>query len=309
MLGNDSPLVSIVCESYNHEKYLRDCLDGFVMQKTNFSYEILIHDDASTDHSQEIIKEYCEKYPHLFKPILQKENQYSKGVKIWHSIQFPRAKGKYVALCEGDDYWTDPFKLQKQINLLESNQDASMCYHACKNIFEEDNEKDIVFGEYVSPSYGAQDIIWGYPFQTATVVLRKDVISSNIYKNASQTNLNGDVIVFLTAAYMGKLIGINEQMSVYRRHKAGVSNNNSLKGKYYKKYNTWNQLDSIYEYKFHTILVYESLYRYLYLAYEEKNWNDFLLLLVQSIIDCPSVIKNTLPYFIKATTHKVITKN
>ena len=85
-------MVSIVCDVFNHEHYLRQCLDGIVMQQTNFAFEILIHDDASTDKSVEIIKEYVDKYPHLFKPIYQKENKFSKGISIWKDIQFPRAK-------------------------------------------------------------------------------------------------------------------------------------------------------------------------------------------------------------------------
>src|SRR5690606_25359461 len=102
--------------------FIRQCLDGIFMQKCNFEYEILIHDDASTDDTQKIIKEYQQKYPEIIKPILQTENQYSKGVRgIMARFNFPRAKGKYIALCEGDDYWTDPLKLQKQIDFLENN--------------------------------------------------------------------------------------------------------------------------------------------------------------------------------------------
>lgn len=122
------PLVSIVCESFNHEKYLRQCLDGFVMQKTTFSFEILIHDDASTDKSKDIIREYVARYPEIdWKPIYQTENQYSKGKSIWVSIQYPRAKGKYVAHCECDDYWTDPLKLQKQVIFMEEHKDVGLC--------------------------------------------------------------------------------------------------------------------------------------------------------------------------------------
>lgn len=121
-MKNEQPLVSIVCDVYNHEPYLTDCLEGFLNQKTNFDFEILINDDASTDNSSKIIKEYYERYPDIIKPIFQKDNQYSKGVKIWGDIQFPRANGKYVAVCEGDDFWIDPYKLQKQVDLLESNE-------------------------------------------------------------------------------------------------------------------------------------------------------------------------------------------
>ena len=122
------PLVSIVCEVYNHKPYLRRCLDGFVMQKTDFPFEIVIHDDASPDGSAEIIREYEKDYPQLFNPIYQTENQYSKGVQLWRTIQFPRARGKYIAICEGDDYWTDPLKLQKQVDYLEKETDCGLCF-------------------------------------------------------------------------------------------------------------------------------------------------------------------------------------
>jgi len=105
--SNTDPLVSICCLTYNHAPYIRDAIEGFLMQKTNFPVEILIHDDASTDGTADIIREYETRYPDIIKPIYQTENQYSKGVKISWEYQFSRARGKYIALCEGDDYWTD----------------------------------------------------------------------------------------------------------------------------------------------------------------------------------------------------------
>ena len=104
--------VSICCVTYNHENFLRQCLDGFVMQKTNFQFEILVHEDASTDGTEEIVKLYEEKYPNLFRCVYQSENQFLKQNTLVN-ILFKMAKGKYIALCEGDDYWTDPYKLQK----------------------------------------------------------------------------------------------------------------------------------------------------------------------------------------------------
>lgn len=121
-------LVSIICDVYNHEPYLRLCLDGFIFQKTNFPFEVLIHDDASTDNSASIIIEYTKKYPDIFKPIIQKENQYSKKVGIWKTFQFPRVSGKYVAFCEGDDYWIDPLKLQKQVDYLETHPECVLVH-------------------------------------------------------------------------------------------------------------------------------------------------------------------------------------
>ena len=124
----DVPLVTIRCLVYNHEPYLRQCLDGFVMQKTNFRFEAIVHDDASTDGSADIIREYAAKYPDIIKPIIETENQYSKRDGSLGRIMNAHTHGKYVALCEGDDYWIDPLKLQKQVDFLESNSDYVMTY-------------------------------------------------------------------------------------------------------------------------------------------------------------------------------------
>ena len=123
-------IVSIICTAYNHEKYIRDALEGFVMQKTNFRFEAIVHDDASTDGTATIIREYAEKYPDIIKPIYETENQYSKHDGSLQKIMNEACNGKYIAICEGDDYWTDSYKLQKQIDFLESHRDYTMC---CSN--------------------------------------------------------------------------------------------------------------------------------------------------------------------------------
>ena len=122
------PLVSIRCIAYNQEKYIEDTLNGFLMQKTDFPFEIIVHDDASTDRTAKIIKEYADRFPHIIQPILETENQYSKGGTHLADRVKPYLRGKYIALCEGDDYWIDPSKLQKQIDFLESHSDFGMCY-------------------------------------------------------------------------------------------------------------------------------------------------------------------------------------
>ena len=128
-----SIIVSVSCITYNHAPYIRACLDGFLMQKTSFVFEILIHDDCSTDGTREIIEEYSKKYPDIIFPIFQTENQYSKGVRgMMARFNFPRSRGKYIALCEGDDYWSDPYKLQRQVDFLEANTDFSICFHNMK---------------------------------------------------------------------------------------------------------------------------------------------------------------------------------
>lgn len=124
-------LVSIVCNTYNHEKFIADALEGFIKQKTNFMFEILVMDDASTDKTALIIMEYEKKYPQLIKAIYQTENQYSKGLRPGQQNR-ERAKGKYIAICEGDDYWIDDRKLQKQVDYMESHPDCTFCFTNAK---------------------------------------------------------------------------------------------------------------------------------------------------------------------------------
>lgn len=138
------PLVSIDCTTYNHENFIRDAIEGFLMQKTTFPVEILIHDDASTDKTASIVREYEEKYPHLIKPIYQTENQYSKRDGSIGRIQRGRARGKYVALCEGDDYWTDPLKLQKQVDFLENNKDYILTVGGYLAKYITDGNEDVI---------------------------------------------------------------------------------------------------------------------------------------------------------------------
>lgn len=135
------PLVTVLCMVYNHEPFLRQCLDGFVMQQTTFPFEAVVHDDASTDGSAAIIREYAEKYPDIIKPIYETENQYSKGAASEAKNKIDLAihpDTKYIALCEGDDYWTDPNKLQIQVDFLESHSDFSLTVHE----YKEWNEKE-----------------------------------------------------------------------------------------------------------------------------------------------------------------------
>ena len=125
----DDVKVSVICLAYNHEKYIRRSLDSMLQQETNFKFELIIHDDCSTDTTRQIIQEYHDKYPDLIKVILQDENQYQKGVAIVEKFMLPVASGKYIAFCECDDYWTDSRKLQLQYDYMESHSNCSLCCH------------------------------------------------------------------------------------------------------------------------------------------------------------------------------------
>lgn len=126
------PLVSIFCITYNHEKYIKDAIEGFLMQKTDFRFEIVIHDDASTDGTIAILNEYESKYPELIRVIYESENQFSKlesVAEFFLDIQRRELNGKYIAICEGDDYWIDTDKLQIQTDYMESHPDCVMTGH------------------------------------------------------------------------------------------------------------------------------------------------------------------------------------
>ena len=136
--------VTVYAVAYNHEKYIRKTLESIVAQKTNFKFEVLVHDDASTDKTPEIIKEFAQKYPDIIKPILQTENQYSKKINLPLAFLFPQTNGKYVATCECDDYWANENKLQMQYEIMESNPNVSMCVHKVQCVNEDGTLKGLL---------------------------------------------------------------------------------------------------------------------------------------------------------------------
>lgn len=222
MKNNTAPLVSICTLVYNHEPYLRECFDGFLMQKTDFAFEVLVHDDASTDNSAEIIREYTTKYPDIFKPIYQTENQYSRGVKVNATFQYPRAKGKYIAICEGDDYWTDPLKLQKQVDFLEANPEYVMCSHNFKEFSQNENQmKGNRYGNLQNGiHYDINSFIQGNWYaQPLTLVYRFEALNVNEYLKYPNAK---DVTLVYHLLKKGKGYLMPDVMGVYRLHSGGV---------------------------------------------------------------------------------------
>ncbi len=213
-------MISICCLVYNHEQYLRECFDGFVLQKTTFPIEILVHDDASTDHSADIIREYTQKYPDLFKPIYQMENQYSKGVDVF-SINVKRAKGKYIALCEGDDYWTDPLKLQKQVEFLENNPIFSMCFHRAKILYESQHGGGLHCVDIEDREYAATELFSTWLVSTASMLFRKSCLAFSV--KGAERILNGDIVLVEQCAHTGLIRGMSFFGSIYRVHSQGVT--------------------------------------------------------------------------------------
>ena len=190
------------------------------MQKTNFSIEILVHDDCSTDDTMSIIREYTEKYPNIIKPIIQKENQFSKGIRsILASFMYPKCIGKYIALCEGDDYWIDENKLQKQVDFLESHPDYSACFHRAQ-VLSEGELSDSVYRHLREGEYDANAILKHWTVPTASFVFRAE-FKDKIPIDADF--MYGDIVLFETAAHYGKLYCLSDTMSVYRRVESGIT--------------------------------------------------------------------------------------
>ena len=215
----NGPLVSIKCMTYNHEKYIAQAIDGFLMQRTTFPFEILIHDDASTDRTAAIIREYETKYPQIIKVIYEKENQY-KFDKHHEKID-ALIKGKYVATCEGDDYWTDPNKLQTQVDFLEAHQDYTLCFHAA-DVKKEDNLFCHSEAPYVQDrEYKANELLENWIAPTASFVFRKDAL--NYPEKHPERFVVGDTVLVLKSFALGKVRGFSKKMSVYRIHQSSVT--------------------------------------------------------------------------------------
>ncbi|MDO4438879.1 MAG: glycosyltransferase [Eubacteriales bacterium] len=224
----DEILVSISCITFNHAKYIRQALDSFLSQKTNFKYEILIHDDASSDETPEIIREYQEKYPDIIFPILQKENQYSQGKRNISGIfNFPRARGKYIAMCEGDDFWCDENKLARQVAYMEEHEDCSMCCHSAKIVQMDDSFRTVneihTYGETrkLEPS---EVIAKKTNFPTASLMFRTEYAKKlpAWYFDCPV----GDIPLHLIMQMHGYVYYMDEIMSAYRTGDANSWSNN-----------------------------------------------------------------------------------
>ena len=229
-MSNNEPVVSICCITFKHENYIRECLDGFIMQKTTFPFEVIVHDDASPDKTADIIREYEAKYPDIIKPIYQTENQHSKKIKsLWKHV-FPRVRGKYIAICEGDDFWTEPNKLQMQYDFMEANPDYSLCMHGryildCYSRFfiedpqpEDFPEKGIDFAYRVAMGESL--------FTTQTMFIRKSVFDARfdeIYRDSKDAPMS-DLQIAFHLGLAGNVKHIPQSMAVYRRAAGSVTN-------------------------------------------------------------------------------------
>lgn len=215
-----NPLVSVYCLAYNHEKYIQNALEGFVSQKTNFPYEVFVHDDASKDQTPNIILEYAKKYPHIIKPIIQKENQYSKKIPIIKTYIAPLMKGKYIAICEGDDYWCDENKLQRQVDWLETNPDYSFCVHNTKLIDIQSGDERYFNNNIEDKDITVEEVLQGggAHFHTSSFMYRAEYLNM---PEEFKIHAIGDYPRSIYLALCGKVRYLHNIMSVYRMNVEG----------------------------------------------------------------------------------------
>ena len=231
-MKQDKPLVAIKCLVYNHEPYLRDCLEGFVMQQTNFPFVAIVHDDASTDNSAAIIREYEEKYPDIIKPIYEAENQYSKrdgSVGRIMNAAVDATGAKYIAMCEGDDYWTDPLKLQKQVDFMEANPEYGLCYAKAYRYNEELKKYIGVKGSARAEVYELS-IQGTHHISTPTILMRQSLFLNCLSDSSFLLN-NGlftDSSLWWWFAANSKLYFMDDVVAVYRELSESASHSKDI---------------------------------------------------------------------------------
>ena len=216
-MEHSQPLVSIVCDTYNHAPYIRRALDGFLCQQTDFPFEIIVHDDASTDGTADIIRTYEAAHPDLFRCVYRTENMFSKDPKILEHYVFPLARGKYTAICEGDDYWTSPDKLQKQISYMEAHPDCTLCVCAADLVDPEENWIGSVSPYDVDTDISTEDMIMGGGGFVATAsIVAPTHLAKNRASFCDETDVD-DAVLQIWFASNGTTHYFVESMCAYRQ--------------------------------------------------------------------------------------------
>ncbi len=248
------PIVNVCVQTYQHANYIKQCLDGILIQVTSFPFEILLGEDDSSDGTREICIEYAEKYPNKIRLFLHhRENNIKINGNPTGRFNFLynlyNARGKYIALCEGDDYWTDPLKLQKQVDFLERNKEYSGCFHYTQ-IIKENGELGRMFGQNSNKiDFNAENTFSVLSlFHTSSFVFLREALELPVWFSKI---VSGDMALFSIIAAKGKLRCLPEEMSIYRKHEGGITNTPNILNNYHsQRIELMEYLNEFHNYKY-----------------------------------------------------------
>lgn len=287
----DVPMVSVRCITYNHESYISQALDSFLMQETDFPFEIVVHDDASTDKTTEILKKYERNFPKIIKPIYQTENQYSKHDGSIARILNEACKGKYIAFCEGDDYWCGSDKLQKQFDFLENNPVCGFCVHKVEMV-RADNTSMGKFipmnvqlsNEYISATFFLKMYASKDSFHLSSFFVRKELYSvflseNPLFKSVASVG-DGPLLLFL--ATRTNFYYFDNVWSCYRTNSIGSWTQRVLKNSESRLKDRWSHIKMLNAFDDYTHRTYHDILVQGVAAYEfeilqiEHNYREML---------------------------------
>lgn len=211
-------ILTVLCTTYNHKDYIRQCLDGIVMQRTNFHFEAVVHDDASTDGTSDIVREYAEKYPNIITPIIQPENLFSKRDGSLRKALMAACRGKYIANLEGDDYWTDPLKLQKQVDYLENHPNCGLVRTDFNRYYQVEGKLEIgMFPIMRSMTDSHQDYILNARFAGPCTWVYKAKYDQNLMADLDSSKyFKGDLALLLEISKHEEIVLLPDNTAVYR---------------------------------------------------------------------------------------------
>lgn len=297
--------VVIECATFNQRNYIEDALKGFVMQKTTFPFCAVVIDDCSTDGQQEIIRKYAEQYPDIIKPIFLPFNHFTAKKSKKEYLEPFFKQSEYIAKCEGDDYWTDEYKLQKQADFLDAHPDCALTYHACVNKFEDNFEGDkVTFGENVKEEYDYIELLKNYHFQTATIMFRSDVWFHPFFQRCCSI-LSVDVVQYFAASQLGSIKGINKQLSVYRRCNSGISGSIHQGERSFMMFQRWYSIAGICPEEISNQVHKIMICSYLYQIYK-TSCHDFLKAILKEAPNHPSIVFSAVKRIIKSKIKHII---
>lgn len=251
------PLVTVVCNTFNHEKYVKRALEGFLIQQTTFPFEIVIQDDASTDRTAEIIRRYEKRYPHIIRPIYETENLYSKHDGSWQRSLLSHLRGEYLAFCEGDDYWTDPKKLQDQVDVMEAHPEYTICFNRVQFVHEDGSpcryiappENEMKHGAVSLDAYVRETFRKGFwVFQTSCFFLRHEMYIwyDNERKDFAEVFPCGDLPLVLACLMKGDGYYIDKVCGCYRKTDTGATRGSEKESE--KERVNWRRLNEAVRY-------------------------------------------------------------